>query len=245
MARIFINYRRSDTPAHATRLYEWLSDRYGAEQVFRDVDMIEPGLDFSEAIRRAVAESDVLLALIGREWLVDEQGARRLDNADDYVRMEIEAALDGKTHVIPVLVEGARMPSESELPPSLARLSRIQAAELSDDARWRFDKEALLKRLDALLGFKPAEAIPPVIPEPVGDPSKQFVKWGWIMTAAAVIPFLFPLAVVGIVCGAFVIARSKGQRTAMGVVIIVTALLVGFFSMAAMMSLATPSSSSG
>jgi hypothetical protein len=240
MARIFISYRRSDTPVHASRLFEWLSDRYGPEQVFRDVDVLRPGLDFSEAIDRAVGESDVLLAVIGREWLVDDQGHRRLDDAQDYVRREIETALGRRTSVVPVLVEGARMPAEEELPPSLARLSRLQAAELSDDARWKFDKEVLLERLDDMLEFKPREPAP-LTPPRLADPSKPFVKWGWIMTAASIIPFLFPLAIVGIVCGAFVITRSKGQRTAMGVVIIVTALVVGFFSMAAMRSLATPS----
>jgi hypothetical protein len=94
----------------------------------------------------------VLLALIGEEWLTitDEHGHRRLDNRDDFVRLEIEAALTRKVRVIPILVDGARMPREDELPDSLAGLVRRQALELSP-ARFDFDTNRLLKVLDATL----------------------------------------------------------------------------------------------
>ena len=123
-----------------------------ARQVFKDVDSIELGDDFVEVITRAVGSCDVLLALIGDRWLTitDEDGRRRLDDPDDFVRLEIEAALTRNVRVIPILVDGARMPRVAELPPSLAELVRRQALELSP-ARFDFDTGRLLKVLNTTL----------------------------------------------------------------------------------------------
>jgi hypothetical protein len=147
--RIFINYRREETAFPAGWLYDRLADRYGGGQVFKDVDSIQLGDDFVEVITTAVGSCDVLLALIGDEWLgiTDEHGHRRLDNPDDFVRLEIEAALSRDVRVIPILVDGARMPRAEELPGSLAGLVRRQALELSP-ARFEFDTGRLLKVLD-------------------------------------------------------------------------------------------------
>jgi hypothetical protein len=149
--RIFISYRREETAYPAGWLYERLSDRYGG-QVFKDVDSIQLGDDFVEAITRAVGSCDVLLALVGDQWLTitDARGLRRLDDPDDFVRVEIEAALTRNVRVIPILVDGARMPRADELPASLARLVRRQALELSP-SRFDFDTSRLLKVLDATL----------------------------------------------------------------------------------------------
>ena len=131
--RIFISYRRQETAWPAGRLYDVLVKHFAAEQVFKDVDNIEPGDDFVERITAAVASCDVLLALIGPQWLTmtDENGARRLDNPEDYVRLEIEAALKRKIRVIPILVDEARMPRANELPPALAPLVRRNAVEIN------------------------------------------------------------------------------------------------------------------
>jgi hypothetical protein len=93
--RIFVSYRRQESKDFAGRLYDRLADQFGEGQVFIDVDAIEPGVDFAEAITRAVAACQVLLAVIGPNWLTitDERGRRRLDDPDDFVRLEIEAAL--------------------------------------------------------------------------------------------------------------------------------------------------------
>jgi len=93
--RIFISYRRQETAWPARQLYEVLVGRFGAESVFKDVDDIEPGDDFVERITEAVASCDVLLALIGNQWLTmtDIHGGRRLDNPEDFVRLELTAAL--------------------------------------------------------------------------------------------------------------------------------------------------------
>jgi len=151
MSKVFINYRRSDSSAHANLLYDWVRERYGEDRVFKDVDTIEPGLDFVEAIERAVSSSEVMLVVIGQEWIVDVQGRRRLEDADDYVRMEIAAALNRNIRVIPVLVEGSQMPTATELPEALSALTRRHAFELSD-ARSRIDRTELLRRLDVILG---------------------------------------------------------------------------------------------
>jgi hypothetical protein len=152
--RIFINYRRDDTPGQAGRLYDALSGRFGEESVFMDVDKIEPGADFIRAIDTAVGSCDVLIALIGRQWLtaVDDRGRRRLDNPEDVVSIEIRAALERDIPVIPALVEGTQMPASDELPEGLAALARRNALELSDGARWRFDVERLVTFLDGLAG---------------------------------------------------------------------------------------------
>lgn len=149
--RVFINYRREETAYPAGWLYDRLANRYGG-QVFKDVDSIQLGDDFVEVITRAVGSCDVLLALIGDQWLAitDARGRRRLDDPDDFVRLEIEAALTRNVRVIPILVEGARLPRADELPPSLAGLVRRQALELSP-ARFDFDISRLLKVLDRTL----------------------------------------------------------------------------------------------
>ena len=110
--RIFISYRRQETRWPARQLYDVLVEQFPAEQVFKDVDSIEPGEDFVERITAAVSSCDVLLALIGEQWLTitDENGQRRLDDPRDYVRVEIETALTRKIRVIPILVDDARMP---------------------------------------------------------------------------------------------------------------------------------------
>jgi TIR domain len=147
--RIFISYRREETAYPAGWLYERLAARY-AGQVFKDVDSIELGEDFVDVITAAVGSCDVLLALIGDQWVADEDGRRRLDEPDDFVRLEIETALTRNVRVIPILVDGATMPRAEQLPPSLARLVRRQALELSP-ARFDSDTSRLLKVLDTTL----------------------------------------------------------------------------------------------
>lgn len=150
--RIFISYRRDESAYPAGWLYDRLADHYDGGQVFKDVDSIKLGDDFVEVITRAVGSCDVLLALIGEQWLTitDAQGRRRLDDPNDFVRLEIEAALARNVRIIPILVDGARMPTTEELPDSLARLARRQALELSP-SRFDFDTGRLLRVLDTTL----------------------------------------------------------------------------------------------
>ena len=147
--RIFMSYRREDTAFPAGWLYDRLVSHFGRDQVFKDIDSIELGDDFIEVITTAVGSCDVLLALIGGQWLTitGQDGRRRLDSPDDFVRLEIEAALARDVRVIPILVDVTRMPRADELPPSLAKLVRRQALELSPN-RFDTDTRRLLRMLD-------------------------------------------------------------------------------------------------
>ena len=151
--RVFLNYRREDTAYAAGWLYDRLAERFGGGQVFKDVDSIELGEDFVQAVATAVGSCDVLLALIGDRWLTitGADGTRRLDDPGDFVRLEIEAALTRDVRVVPILVAGARMPDAGDLPPSLAKLAHRQALELSP-SRFDSDLSRLLRVLDSTLG---------------------------------------------------------------------------------------------
>ena len=166
--RIFICYRREDTAANAGRLADALVERFGRNSVFMDVDTIEPGVDFNEEIDRAIGQCDVLIALIGPHWLESANvRGRRLDDPEDFVRVEIGHALDRNIRVIPTLVGGAAMPEADELPADLVNLSKRNAVELTDK-RFRSDLQALLEPLDRIAQQKRGAALPgaaPLVPQ--------------------------------------------------------------------------------
>lgn len=152
--RVFISYRRDDCPGHAGRLYDALAQRFGARQLFMDIDSIEPGEDFVAVIEKSVGSCNVLIAMIGKKWMTGaDQAARRLDNPEDFVRIEIAAALGRNIRVIPVLVQGASMPLTQDLPEPLKKLARRNALEISD-VHWRSGVEALVKVIDKELAGK-------------------------------------------------------------------------------------------
>ena len=150
MAGIFVSYRRDDSQGFAGRLADDLSELLGADRVFRDVE-IPAGSDFSDVLHRAIAASDALLVVIGRDWadFSDQGFGRRLLEPTDWVRTEIEAAFAQGKQVIPVLVAGAVMPAADALPNSIARLVRLQAATMSD-RHWDTEVEDLADRLRVL-----------------------------------------------------------------------------------------------
>lgn len=151
---IFISYRREDSQHAAGRLVDRLTQSFGRDRIFMDVDAIEPGLDFLDVINAKVAESFVFLVVIGPGWAnaAGPDGRRRLDNPDDLVRLEIEAGLKRDIRVVPVLVDGAPMPSSAELPPSLQGLVRRQSIRLTHDA-FGSDAERLIATLSRLPGI--------------------------------------------------------------------------------------------
>src|SRR5262252_9396042 len=118
--KIFINYRRDDSPGTAGRLHDRLAQKFGRNNLFMDVDHIPAGVDFTEYLHSQVVACDVFLAVIGPNWLdaKDDSGRRRFDNPDDFVTIEIAAALARNIRVIPVLVDGARTPKADKLPES-------------------------------------------------------------------------------------------------------------------------------
>ena len=147
---IFVSYRRDDASAYAGRLHDYLVERFGKTNVFIDIESIEPGVDFAQVVEKTLTECDAILVVIGRSWssAADRDGRRRIENPNDFVRLEIERALAlGTRRVIPVLVGGARVPEVEELPESLARLTRRQAFELSDQ-RWSFDVRVLSEKIE-------------------------------------------------------------------------------------------------
>jgi len=163
--RVFISYRRDDAAGYAGRLEEALEKRLGRGSVFRDVLDIPPGEDFVAAIRARLAGAQAVLVLIGPRWAGGEApGPRRIDDASDFVRLEVAVALDGGARVVPVLLPGAAMPVEADLPVPLKPLARRHALSLSD-AHWDADIGRLV--------------------DAVGLPRRRSV-WPWALGGAAV-----------------------------------------------------------
>jgi uncharacterized protein len=148
---VFICYRREDSAGFARLIYDRLTHKLGHDSVFFDVDNIPPGLDFVDILSERVGKCDALIAVIGRSWesSVDDHNRRRLDDPNDFVRIEIEAALARKVRVIPVLVDGAAMPRPGDLPDSLKKLTRRQGIEISH-TRFDSDVERLTRALSLL-----------------------------------------------------------------------------------------------
>ena len=143
--RIFINYRRADTRWAASRLYDELGRRFGHDRLFMDVDSIPAGADFVDHLHRHVDQCAAVLVLIGRDWLTlaNDDGVRRIDDADDFVTLEIARALERDIPVIPVLVDGADPPLAGDLPAALQPLCRRQAVRIDHETyRGDFDQIA-------------------------------------------------------------------------------------------------------
>jgi TIR domain-containing protein len=152
LQKVFICYRREDTAPYAGRIYDTMVARFGVENVFMDLDL-DPGIDFVERITRVVSDCVALIVVIGPRWaqVQDEEGTRRLEDPDDFVRLEIETGLGrDDVRLIPALVGGARMPRREELPPELQSLSRRNALEVSE-SRWAYDVGRLVQALDEVL----------------------------------------------------------------------------------------------
>ncbi len=156
---VFISYRRSDAGPYARLLQVRLGQHLPGTPVFMDLDSIEAGTDFVEAIQAGVASCRILIALIGPRWVTvtDGEGRRRLDDPDDYVRFEIRTALERRARVIPVLVDGATMPHRQQLPDDLAALARLNALQMSYD-RYVYDEGRLMTIIQKLLAAEVAHA---------------------------------------------------------------------------------------
>jgi uncharacterized protein len=146
---LFITYRRDDSAGHAGRLFDRLAERFGARNVFRDVDTLAAGEDFQQAVRETLKRCDVLLVLIGPRWLsaTDEAGRWRLADENDLVRVEIAGGLEQRLRVIPVLLQGAAMPKAKDLPGELSALTGRNAVEVRD-ASFNRDVDYLVSLLE-------------------------------------------------------------------------------------------------
>ena len=152
MAGIFINYRHDDTPGVAGRLFDYLALRYSRSELFMDVDAMQPGIDFAKQLEVQVSQCHAVIAVIGPRWLDarDQAGHHRLDSATDYVRIELASALQRNIPVIPVLVDGAVMPAENELPDDLKPLARRHALELRH-TRFPSDADTIMHALERIV----------------------------------------------------------------------------------------------
>lgn len=161
MSGIFLSYRRDDASGWAGRLYEHLVRDWGAGQVFMDIDAIEPGDDFREAIARTMQSCEVVLVVIGPNWLQmrDEFGNRRLEDEADTHRAEVIAALEADVRVVPVLVGDAGMPKASDLPEVLRSLAYRNAAVI-EDRRFAADVAELLSSLRQYIKSQPVVETP-------------------------------------------------------------------------------------
>ncbi len=150
----FISYRRDDSAGHVGRLYDALVAHFGRQRLFFDIDHIAPGQDFVQVLDSSLNRCSVLLVVIGKRWAgTGRVGARRIDQPDDFVHLEVAAGLRRQDlRLIPVLIQGARMPSPASLPEDLKDLSRRNATELSD-TRW---KEDITRLINSLEGEKPS-----------------------------------------------------------------------------------------
>jgi hypothetical protein len=151
--RIFISYRRQDSAGYAGRLFDRLSNRFGQSNIFMDIDAIELGVDFVQRIQEAVGSCDVLLAVIGPSWLTvtNTNGQPRLSDPNDFVRVEVLTALQRDIRVIPLLVQGAHMPNEKELPAELTALARRNGMGI-EHASFDSDVNLLVTKLEKILG---------------------------------------------------------------------------------------------
>jgi hypothetical protein len=160
-AKVFISYRREDSAGHAGRVHDRLGREFGRDLLFMDVDGISFGANFVKVLGEKVATCDVLLAIIGPGWVDarDENGQRRLDNPDDFVRIEIAAALKRDIPVIPILLEGVEIPKAHQLPDDLKDLALRQALNVRH-ASFHADMDKLIH---GLRGWKPSQQVASMI----------------------------------------------------------------------------------
>jgi hypothetical protein len=180
MSGVFISYRREDSSGYAGRLFDILSAHFGKENTYMDLDTIQGGDNYATVIEDKVGQCDALLAVIGERWLActGADGSRRLDLAHDYVRMEIAKALERGVRVIPVLVGGAKMPHQPDLPDDLRLLALHQAMDLRD-AHFHTDADQLMDVLK--------QTVPSIASQPRKVKPNRLVVAASCVLAAAVI----------------------------------------------------------
>jgi hypothetical protein len=182
--KVFICYRRQDSAPYAGRIYDAMVAKFGIENVFMDLDL-DPGVDFVERIKRVVSGCVALIVVIGPRWaeLRDEDGGRRIEDPEDFVRLEVETGLHrDDVLLVPALVGGATMPRREVLPPELQTLARRNALELSE-GRWAYDIGRLLDTLDERLP-DPDGPTPRPAPRPRARVPGRVILEGMLVAAA-------------------------------------------------------------
>ncbi len=150
--KIVLSYRRADTGAITGRIDDRLVEQYGREQIFRDIDNIPIGSDFRTVISDTMQGCDVVLAIVGPDWIGRlTDGHTRIENDDDVVRAEIELAMQARVTIMPVLIDGATMPNASELPDAIKKFSNINAAFVDSGRDFHHHVDRLIKSINQIL----------------------------------------------------------------------------------------------
>jgi len=166
MSKFLISYRREDSADVTGRIYDRLVQQFGRAVVIKDVDSIPLGVDFRTYLDAQVAKCDVFLAVIGRNWMKAKgrKGKSRLEDPGDFVRIEIESALKRRIPVIPVLVQGAKIPEAERLPASIQALSYWNGIGVRPDPDFHKDMDRLIAQVRNL---------GPDLKEPKTEPDPQ------------------------------------------------------------------------
>jgi hypothetical protein len=164
-AKVFISYRREDSAGHAGRVHDRLAREFGRDLLFMDVDGIPLGVNFVKVLQEEVAKCSVLLAVIGRNWLNvrDERGQRRLDSPNDFVRVEIAAALQRNIPVIPILLDGTEVPRSDQLPNGLQELALRNGLGVRHSS-FHTDMDILIRGLKERLTEADEQTMPSLTP---------------------------------------------------------------------------------
>ncbi|WP_162944512.1 toll/interleukin-1 receptor domain-containing protein [Flavisolibacter nicotianae] len=202
--KIFISYRVQDTAGETGRLVDALKQHFTDDQIFMDIENLEPGADFTVAIENSLDTCDVFLAIIGPHWVGDRDGQPlRINEANDWVRMEVSTALRRNIRVVPVLVDGGTLPKPEQLPPDLQSLLRRQTFEISN-RRWRYDTDQLIDFLIKSMG------IPPLKAQHTPSSIQEFKKRKtWMYIGAGFILAIVSLAIIG-----YYMEKDKGPEKA-------------------------------
>ncbi|MEB2779852.1 toll/interleukin-1 receptor domain-containing protein [Algoriphagus sp. C2-6-M1] len=193
--KIFISYRQSDTQSEASRLKEDLEEVFGEENVFFDIETLEPGLNFADAIEKTIRQSKVVLVLIGPTWadVKDDEGNLRLFNENDWVRREVAMALTMEdTRVIPILLKKASLPTADGLPDNIKSLAEKHWKEITI-SRWRYDVGVLIKSIEHVIPpIKKPEPEPSPRPRPIPKPQKSWwaKNYLWVLIVFIVLLIL-------------------------------------------------------
>ena len=156
--KVFVSYRRDDSPYVAGRVFDSLQHRFGAGAVMRDVDSFPLGVDFRKSIDHAVSDATVVLVVVGRKWFGPESTAdRRIDNPADFIRIEIGAALARGIPVVPLLVDGATMPEPTTLPDDIRDFAYRNAVSIRPDPDFANDIDRLIRGIVNLENLPPQE----------------------------------------------------------------------------------------
>jgi hypothetical protein len=210
--KIFISYREKDTAGETGRLVDALYEHFSEDQIFMDIEKIDPGVDFTEAISHSLQSCDVFLAIIGPNWLGSRESGKpsRIFEPNDWVRLEVATALHRNIRVIPVLVDDGAMPQADQIPADLHPLLNKQAYEISN-RRWKYDTEQFISFLVHVVGIQSKNEIE--------HAARETGKKPWFTRYALWILLLFGIIVIGIVLfqkgqmGETSLDKSKTEQT--------------------------------